>query len=285
MISLPSEIFNWVNAHIPIEKYWTLWLQNPGLTWGIGPVLAYIVSYVSTAVFMELLIRTSWAKDKFVVQTKGVSRLEAIAKTQAKIPLSTQLRNVLWQLFGPTAIFNAILAYVTTHLFLPHVEYSPLPESLTSSLLAFVAMELIGDFFLYWGHRIQHDIPYLWENFHHFHHTLDTPTPVGTIYIHSVDATLQGALPMLIAVGAVRPHPLVAYIYFMCRISENVLHHSGLNSWLLNALFLKFLPGRACVSHHDAHHKFSNYSRNAKNYGENFWIWDYLFGTLRKSID
>lgn len=45
-------------------------------------------------------------------------------------------------------------------------------------------------------------------------------------------------------------------------------------------IFFQVLPFRAGVKHHDAHHHFSNYAGNAKNYGESFWIWDWLFGTL-----
>ena len=33
---------------------------------------------------------------------------------------------------------------------------------------------------------------------------------------------------------------------------------------------------------HDAHHKYSNYAENAKNFGENFLLWDWAFGTLGK---
>ncbi len=40
------------------------------------------------------------------------------------------------------------------------------------------------------------------------------------------------------------------------------------------------LPFRAPISLHDAHHKYSNHHLNAKNYGETFWIWDAIFGTL-----
>ena len=36
----------------------------------------------------------------------------------------------------------------------------------------------------------------------------------------------------------------------------------------------------AARCHHDYHHRFSNYGRNAKNYGEGFWFWDWAFGTL-----
>lgn len=42
---------------------------------------------------------------------------------------------------------------------------------------------------------------------------------------------------------------------------------------------LQFLPFRAPIAHHDAHHKYSNHLLNAKNYGESFWIWDALFRT------
>ena len=43
---------------------------------------------------------------------------------------------------------------------------------------------------LYWGHRIQHEIPALWK-LHAMHHGLETPTPMGTIFIDPIDATLQ----------------------------------------------------------------------------------------------
>jgi sterol desaturase/sphingolipid hydroxylase (fatty acid hydroxylase superfamily) len=34
------------------------------------------------------------------------------------------------------------------------------------------------------------------------------------------------------------------------------------------------------VGHHDYHHKYSNYSKNAKNYAEFFLVWDQIFGTM-----
>lgn len=77
-----------------------------------------------------------------------------------------------------------------------------------------------------------------------------------------------------------RPHPLIFNIYVALRIGENVLNHSGLDDGLVNLLTLKFLPGRASIAHHDYHHQWSNYGNNAKNFGENFWLWDWAFGTL-----
>jgi sterol desaturase/sphingolipid hydroxylase (fatty acid hydroxylase superfamily) len=73
------------------------------------------------------------------------------------------------------------------------------------------------------------------------------------------------------------------YLYTFLRLAENVVNHSGMECPILNVIALKFLPLRAPVSHHDRHHKFSNYQKNAKNFGENFIIWDWLFGTMSKA--
>jgi sterol desaturase/sphingolipid hydroxylase (fatty acid hydroxylase superfamily) len=39
---------------------------------------------------------------------------------------------------------------------------------------------------------------------------------------------------------------------------------------------------QAPISHHDSHHKFMQFSKNAKNYGENWLLWDQLFGTMSR---
>ena len=46
-------------------------------------------------------------------------------------------------------------------------------------VVKFLGMVVVNDFFLYWGHRVQHESEFLWNNFHYFHHQLTTPTPVG----------------------------------------------------------------------------------------------------------
>ena len=48
---------------------------------------------------------------------------------------------------------------------------------------------------------------------------------------------------------------------------------------VVDLLTLKILPLRARIAHHDYHHKFSCHAGSAKNYGEAFWIWDWVFGT------
>jgi sterol desaturase/sphingolipid hydroxylase (fatty acid hydroxylase superfamily) len=198
------------------------------------------------------------------------------------------MKLIFWVVFGPTPLISLVgSVYIFSYLYdisddtdlnrKFNSDISPL-----KSFVEFMLLQIVGDFFLYWGHRIQHEIPSLWEH-HKLHHTLETPSPLGTLYIDSLDASLQGAIPILLAIAIVRPHLLMVYVYIFCRISENVLNHSGLDSVLVDTLTLKVLPGRASIAHHDSHHKFSNYPKGAKNYGENFIFWDYLFGTLRKN--
>ena len=128
--------------------------------------------------------------------------------------------------------------------------------------------------------QVQHESEYLWKNYHSFHHSIGTPSPVSTLYIDEVDATLQGSLPIMFACLIIRPHPVTYSIFAGLRVAENVINHTGLDSSLMNILTLKCLPLRASIAHHDAHHRFSNYSRNAKNYAESFWVFDWMFGTL-----
>jgi len=272
---------------VDLDRLWTIVLNNPVLLWGFGPVVAYILGFICTAVPLELLIRTAWARSHFISYRKkggDGGRWEALTNTWTKIPLSKQLAGTAWVVFGPTAIVNAIIGYFLFSYIMPAVDPSvKYPSSLLHAGVELCLLELVGDFFLYWGHRVQHEIPFLWKHFHHMHHTLDTPTPLGTLYIDSVDATLQGALPLLLTGIIVRPHPLMVLVYIYLRIAENVVNHSGLDSGLVNTIALKFLPFRASIGHHDSHHKFSNYAANAKNYGENFILWDYVFGTYRAS--
>jgi sterol desaturase/sphingolipid hydroxylase (fatty acid hydroxylase superfamily) len=187
-------------------------------------------------------------------------------------------------MIGPPAIVNAMVGALIGNYFFPYKGDEAVFPALVTCILQVGLLLLVGDFFLYWGHRIQHTIPFLWERCHSVHHRLDTPSPVSTLYIDDIDAFLQAALPILISSLVVRPHPIAYYFYVALRLSDNAVNHSGLKPNLLVDIFtLKFLPFRASVGHHDSHHKYSGYTGAAKNYAEYFWIWDYMFGTLSNS--
>ena len=77
--------------------------------------------------------------------------------------------------------------------------------------LQLLAMHVAGDFFLYWGHRCQHEglgvlvglppakSPWLWVSVHALHHTVRAPTPFATLYLHPLDTLLQVSLGVRLA--------------------------------------------------------------------------------------
>jgi len=258
-------------------------MRNPWLCWGFAPFVSANVGYFGTVFFLEYLIRQGFMRSSMIEYGKSGDRPKAIEKTHERfMDFKAQLKNAAWNMLGPMAWINTLILPIIVSWVLKREVTKRYPTKL-EFLAHFALLELVGDFFLYVGHRVQHEIPFLWEKCHSFHHSIDTPTPVSTVCIDPTDASLQGGLPILGACLVVNPHPITLSLYVMARLAENVVNHSGVENLFLNVLFLKVLPLRAPVSHHDSHHKFSNYGPHAKNYGENFIIWDYIFGTLKKT--
>lgn len=260
------------------------WPYNPWLLWGVGPTLSIGAGFFASAALFEALIRMPVLRDcliSYPAQGGPKPRMELVEKTQERIPFWKQVRGCAIVLFGPLAWVNGIVLAALMMWVAPgaHATGSFLPASAWDWAWQLLLLALVADFGLYWGHRVQHESELLWR-FHRLHHSIDTPTPFSTLYIHNHDLTLQGGLPIALAAATVRPAPAVLYAFMAARIAENALNHSGLDSRLVDIFTLKFLPLRAGASHHDAHHKFCNHSRHARNYAESFWIWDYLFGTV-----
>jgi len=269
------------------EYYYSLWIQNDILIYGIGPVLSFIIGYFFTAIPLEILIRQSWVSSYLVTYpgSHSNSRMLSIEKTQKNISIYTQFfhsnHSAFNNLFGFNAILSGVCSYYIFKSILPTPDAISIYPEVSQAIIQYCALHVIGDFILYWGHRVQHDIPYLWEHCHSVHHALETPTPLSAIYIHHIDAFLQGSLPILLSTAIVQPHIFIWYLSIALRIAENTANHSGLSGLVFDCVTLKVLPFRASASHHDSHHKYSHYGRNAKNYGEFYWIWDYIFGTMR----
>lgn len=255
-------------------------LREPWLCWGVGSSVSAIIGFYSTVIVLELASYLGVTNQSLSYSTTK-TREQALQQIRAKIPFTRQLREASWTILGVPMWINTLIA----SLLFPFIMSQParvLP-TLWELCCTFPVLYLLGDFFLYWGHRVQHESEWLWNNSHYYHHQVTTPSPITTAFIHPIDATLQAGLPIIMAAAIVRPHPVTYYLFTALRIAENVLNHSGLDSWFVDLISLKCLPMRASIRHHDMHHHFSNYSRNAKNYGEFFLLWDWLFGTLRST--
>ncbi|KAF8065512.1 EXOSC8 [Scenedesmus sp. PABB004] len=271
---------------MPLAGLAAAWLARPWLLWGVGPILASNVGFFVTAGLLELALRSSFFAGARIVYPvppgkAQPDRLQLVAATHGRIGLWKQARGsaktLAWspQVLVNGATLTALMAWACG----PVAAWWP--ASAAAGLAQFVALVVLADLGLYWGHRLQHESKFLWR-MHAKHHAIDTPTPLSTLFIHPVDAALQGSIPLALAALAVRPAPAVLYAFIAGRIAENAINHSGLDSALLDAVTLKALPLRASAAHHDAHHRYCNHALRATNYGESFWVWDWLFGTRCK---
>ncbi|CAB9524474.1 Methylsterol monooxygenase 2 [Seminavis robusta] len=268
------------------ENDWGLnWMQTPWIVWGLVPFLAVNIGFWGTAIPLELILNklmqddsSFWNKWFHLIEYGNQkNRRQELAECRAQISLAHQAKVSLMQMCGPTAIIGAVTAGYLLPLWMPAVERTM--PTLAQFTLQMIIMEIVGDFSLYWGHRVQHSSQYLWENFHSKHHQLGTPSALSAACIDGIDATLQASIPMLLAGLSARAHPVSFWGHCFFRVSQNVVHHCGMTSPLLSILFFKYLPGRADNNFHDYHHRYSNYQGQARNYGEYFTLWDELFGT------
>jgi sterol desaturase/sphingolipid hydroxylase (fatty acid hydroxylase superfamily) len=251
--------------------------------WGIVPYVAVNLGFYVTWFLWDVVL---W--NAFERATYGGKQRKEVQESYAG-----QLSKAAWEISGPSAVVNAAISTLIMSARAPGVASSlgelswaalasgALWPDVQTFVLQFVLLFVLGDLGLYVGHRALHDNEWLWNNCHTFHHSVHTPTAASTLYIDPIDKTIQGGLPIIVAALLVCPHPCTFAVYGCLRVSENVLNHTGVDSLLVDVLSLKVLPGRASVRHHDSHHRFSNHPSNAKNFGESFWIWDYLFGTYR----
>ena len=194
------------------------------MVYGMYPVLAAFLGYTITAVTLEHVIRTSWAQRRQVGRKGG--RMAGIEKDRANVAsLRKQFLTSWWVLLGPAGFANGALSA----LLLPYL-CGRVPGELPTfsvALVHFCLLYLIGDLGLYWGHRVQHVVPYLWTHCHSFHHAVQTPSPATTVYIDPRDATLQAGLPIIVATAIVRPHAAVYILFIFLRVIENVRQPRG----------------------------------------------------------
>lgn len=135
---------------------------------------------------------------------------------------------------------------------------------------------LIGDFLIYWEHRIMHAIPYLRRNIHSVHHKYSAPFSWAGGWVHPIEDAVvvfcQAVPSMLLGI-----HPLTLYVFtalwVICLIDE----HSGHDVWWSPYQILPFTgyPIGGGAAPHDIHHY-----KPRKNYGFVFIIWDRMFNTF-----
>lgn len=143
------------------------------------------------------------------------------------------------------------------------------------------------DFSRYWAHRFMHTIPVLWQ-FHKVHHSPEVLVPFSQMRNHPVNGLInliRSALAIGIVTGAfmlIFPGQLTALSIlgvnagrFLFNIMGSHLRHSHV--WLSYGPVLSYLF--ISPAQHQIHHSKLPQHIDV-NYGSQFAIWDWMFGTL-----
>jgi len=150
-----------------------------------------------------------------------------------------------------------------------------------------VILILAADLMRYFLHRLFHEIPLLWS-FHKLHHSAEVMTPLTLYRSHPIEVMLS-LLRDLLTVGLISG--VFFYVFgvsvdaglilgvnagrFIFNIAGANLRHSHV--WLsygrrLEKIFIS-------PAQHQIHHS-DNFNHYNKNYGSQFALWDWVFGTL-----
>ncbi len=130
---------------------------------------------------------------------------------------------------------------------------------------------VFGEFFMYWIHRLGHEVDFLWR-FHAMHHSAPRLYFLNAVRFHPVDIALSTFSPMipLLVIGAderiIALFGLVSAVHGLFQHANIVLRLGPLN-WLFSMAEL-----------HRWHHSRLLEESNT-NFGQNLIVWDIVFGT------
>lgn len=177
-------------------------------------------------------------------------------------------------LLGEYLVFNGIVFWTLEKL-RPWI-HAATPESIREWVMSqhlviqLLLIILIGDVLIYWGHRLQHKVDWLWR-FHSIHHSAEHLDWLAAHREHPVDS-LYTILIVNLPVFALG-FSIQALAYFAAfRGLWAILIHA-------NVRFPLPAPLRVLVGAPELHHWHHHRNRDAGNYANVSPLMDVLFGT------
>ncbi|MCE2389886.1 MAG: sterol desaturase family protein [Proteobacteria bacterium] len=130
---------------------------------------------------------------------------------------------------------------------------------------------VVGEFFQYWVHRLQHTTDFLWR-FHATHHSAPRLYWLNAARFHPLDIALNTTASHLVLIG-LGCGPAVIALHGLFSGVHGILQHCNLPLRLgpLNYVF-------SMAELHRWHHSRKLAEAN-HNYGQNLILWDIVFGT------
>lgn len=140
-----------------------------------------------------------------------------------------------------------------------------------------VAALLLMDLWIYWWHRLNHEVPFLWR-FHSVHHSDPQLNVTSAWRFHPGEIILSELLrPAILVLIGTRPEQLVIYTILMTPVIA--FHHSNIRiPEPLDRLLRTLIP---TPSAHRIHHSILTADHHS-NYGAMLSVWDRMFGTWRE---
>ncbi len=145
------------------------------------------------------------------------------------------------------------------------------------TLISFIFGMVLLDCWMYWWHRLNHKLPFLWF-FHKFHHKDTRLNSTSALRFHIGELLLSNLVRMFIF-SLLGINAILLIIYSTVLFIVIVLHHSNLKISTNVDLFLrKFIVSPHM---HRIHHSVIR-SETDSNYGSVFPYWDKLFHSYIK---
>ena len=183
------------------------------------------------------------------------------------------VNDVVYSLFYRGAFYHILMFAFVANAFESELGFLKLDALASAPMwLAMLVFWVAGDFLLYWLHRLQHSVPFLWA-FHSVHHSQEQLTTLTQYRRHPLDRLLLD-VALFVVFAWVLGLPTRTWLpLYVVVTSLQALHHTELN-WRFGPLY------RIVVSpiFHSVHHSADPKDLN-KNLGQMLSIWDYIFGT------
>lgn len=158
--------------------------------------------------------------------------------------------------------------------------FAAAPEHLGPLWVQIPVIVIFVSLFRYWMHRIQHEIPFLWE-LHSYHHSMTDLNVSNTLVSHPIDYSLRNYLVYVI-LGVIGFDPVAMVLAVPLVQISGIISHCGadIKGGFLNYIFVTPEVHRW---HHAAETPQGH--RYAVNYGVEFSFWDILFGTFHLPVE
>jgi sterol desaturase/sphingolipid hydroxylase (fatty acid hydroxylase superfamily) len=142
---------------------------------------------------------------------------------------------------------------------------------------------LLLDLWIYWWHRFNHEVPFLWR-FHEVHHLDEMLDTTSALRFHFGEVMLSSLVRALVVFALAMPLSSVV-IFEIIVLCSALFHHSNLR---MPAAFERGLSAFIVTpSIHWVHHHAKRVDTDS-NYSTVLSLWDFVFGSrskTRRSVD